>query len=95
MARPFNFPTPQGVTIGNPTMFVMADLAMNLYNQDSDNAEQQAVRFSQRVKDWFKREAYLVGWSFVGFPGDNSGVMLQVNVQIVHNPNQAQILPPQ
>lgn len=93
MPRPFNFPTPQGVTIGNPTMFVMSDLAMNLYNQDSDNADLQAQRFSQRVKDWFEREAYLVGWSFVGFPGDNSGVMLQVNVQIMPNPQHPQNLP--
>ena len=83
MARPFNFPTPQGVTIGNPTMFVPAALAINLYNQDSDNADQQAERFSQRVKDWFTTEAYAVGWSFAGIPGDNTGIMLQATVQVV------------
>ena len=35
MGRPFNFPTPQGVTIGNPTMFVPAEHAIRLYNQDT------------------------------------------------------------
>lgn len=85
MPRPFNFPTPQGVTIGNPTQFVPAELAMNLYNQDSDN--QPAQRFSQSVKDWFVAQAFLVGWSHAGVPGDNSGVLLQATVQLISHEN--------
>jgi len=85
MGRPFNFPTPQGVTVGNPTMFVPADLAVSLYNQDSDNKE--AKNFSQSVKNWFVEQAYAVGWSNAGVPGDNSGVMLQATVHIVPHPS--------
>lgn len=81
MGRPFNFPTPQGVTIGNPTMFVPAANAVNLYNQDSDNAE--AKNFSQAVKNWFIKEAYAVGWSHAGVPGDNTGVLLQATVNVI------------
>lgn len=81
MGRPFNFPTPQSVTIGNPTMFVPADLAISLYNQDSDN--QVAKKFSQSVKSWFVEQAYAVGWSHAGLPGDNSGILLQATVQLV------------
>lgn len=92
MARPFNFPTPQGVTIGNPTMFVTADIVINLYNQDSDNANQQASNFSQRVKEWFVNQAYSVGWSFAGVPGDNTGVMLQATVNIVPHPQYQHLL---
>lgn len=85
MGRPFNFPTPQGVTIGNPTMFVPATVAVSLYNQDSDN--QPAVNFSQAVKTWFITQAYAVGWSFAGVPGDNTGIMLQATVQLVTHPS--------
>lgn len=85
MGRPFNFPTPQGVTIGNPTMFVPADLAVSLYNQDSDNKE--AKNFSQSVKTWFVEQAYAVGWSHAGVPGDNTGVMLQATVNLVPHPS--------
>lgn len=81
MARPYNFPSPQGVTIGNPTMFVPASVAISLYNQDSDNP--QATNFSASVKTWFINEAYAVGWSHAGVPGDNSGILLQATVQII------------
>lgn len=81
MGRPFDFPTPQGVTIGNPTMFVPAEHAIRLYNQDTDN--QQAKNFSQSVKDWFISQAYAVGWSFAGVPGDNSGILLQATVHVI------------
>lgn len=89
MARPFNFPSPQSVTIGNPTMFVPADLAINLYNQDSDNL--QAKNFSQSVKSWFVEQAYAVGWSNAGLPGDNSGILLQATVQLVTHPKYPQL----
>lgn len=85
MARPFNFPTPQGVTIGNPTMFVPAATAISLYNQDSDNPE--AKNFSQAVKTWFIAQAYAVGWSHAGVPGDNTGIMLQATVHITPHPD--------
>lgn len=81
MGRPFNFPTPQSVTIGNPTMFVPAATAINLYNQDSDNAT--AKNFSQAVKTWFIEQAYAVGWSHAGVPGDNTGILLQATVQVI------------
>ncbi len=90
MARPFNFPSPQSVTIGNPTMFVPADLAINLYNQDSDN--QPAKNFSQSVKNWFIEQAYAVGWSNAGMPGDNSGILLQATVQLITHPKYPQLV---
>ncbi|MBX8498965.1 hypothetical protein K5D34_02915 [Pseudomonas cichorii] len=89
MGRPFNFPTPQGVTIGNPTMFVTAELAVNLYNQDSDH--QEAKNFSQSVKSWFIQEAYAVGWSNAAVTGDNSGILLGATVQIVPHPSYPQL----
>ncbi len=89
MARPFNFPTPQSVTIGNPTMFVPADLVLNLYNQDSDNKE--AKNFSQSVRDWFIHEAYAVGWSSAGPDGTNSGILLVATVQLVTRIAQPQL----
>jgi len=81
MSRPFNFPTPQGVTIGNPTMFVTADNAIRIYNQDTDNSP--ASKFSQSVKTWFTQEAYAVGWSKVDVSGDNAGLMLEATVTLV------------
>ncbi|MDE9518702.1 hypothetical protein KKJ17_13395 [Xenorhabdus bovienii] len=91
MSRPFNFPSPQGVTIGNPTMFVPAEIAIHLYNQDSDN--RPAKNFCQSVKEWFIKEAYDVGWSHVGVSGDNAGILLQATVQIIPNPNSLLLNP--
>jgi len=85
MGRPFNFPTPQSVTIGNPTMFVPAATAVSLYNQDTDHTV-QAKNFSQSVKEWFITEAYAVGWSHAGVPGDNTGVLLQATVNVIPHP---------
>lgn len=89
MSRPFSFPTPQGVTIGNPTMFVPADLVLSLYNQDADNP--RAINFSQSVRDWFISEAYAVGWSSAGVVGGNTGILLVANVQIIPHSSQPQI----
>ncbi|AYA40582.1 hypothetical protein HZS38_09310 [Xenorhabdus nematophila] len=90
MARPFNFPSPQSVLIGNPTMFVPAELAISLYNQDPDN--QPAKNFSQSVKDWFIREVRAIGWNHAGATGDNTGILLIVNVRIT--PNQEYMINP-
>ena len=49
MGRPFNFPTPQGVTIGNPTMFVPAEHAIRLYNQDTGFEGQ----WNENVRLWY------------------------------------------
>lgn len=89
MSRPFNFPTPQGVTIGNPTMFVPADLVLSLYNQDTDN--QTAINFSQSVKEWFISQAYAVGWSSAGVVGGNTGILLVANVQIIPHSSHHQL----
>ncbi|MDR2306832.1 MAG: hypothetical protein LBE53_06510 [Paucimonas sp.] len=89
MGRPFNFPTPQSVTIGNPTMFVPADLVLSLYNQDSDNPK--AINFSQKVREWFIREAYAVGWSNAGVDGTNSGILLVAVVNVIPHPSYPQL----
>lgn len=89
MGRPFDFPTPQSVTIGNPTMFVPAERVLNLYNQDSDNPK--AINFSQRVRDWFIHEAYAVGWSNAGVDGGNTGILLVANVQVIPHPTYPQL----
>lgn len=89
MGRPFDFPMPQNVTIGNPTMFVSADRVLSLYNQDSDN--ETAINFSQKVRDWFITEAYAVGWSNAGVVGGNTGILLAVTVTILPHPSYPQL----
>ncbi|CAM3221418.1 hypothetical protein XNC1_1671 [Xenorhabdus nematophila ATCC 19061] len=43
MARPFNFPSPQSVLIGNPTMFVPAELAISLLTKTQITSQQRTL----------------------------------------------------
>lgn len=80
--RPLNFPDPMNdVTIGNPTYIAPRDQVLRLYNQN--NPADAAENYCQRVRDWFMTEAIQIGWSNAVEAGNNLGILLHVNVQIV------------
>lgn len=84
MPRPYVFPTPDRVKVGNPTVFIDASLAIALYNQEN---KANAQRFSQSVREWVRQTAFLLGWSHAGVPGDNSGVLLRATVDVTPHEN--------
>lgn len=88
MPRPYIFPTPDRVKVGNPTLFIDAQTAIILYNQENNG---DAQRFSQTVKTWVIQKAHQVGWSHAGVPGDNSGVILQATVNVIPHESYHQL----
>ncbi len=91
MSRPFNFPDPRDVRVGNPTFLASRELVLNLYNQS--NPESAATNYCQRVKEWFIQEALDIGWSNALEAGNNLGILLHLNVQIPQFIPQTPLLP--
>jgi hypothetical protein len=78
MARPFNFPDPRNVTIGNPTFLASKELVINLYNQG--NPENTVSNYCQRAKDWFIDEATSLGWTNALEAGNGLGILLHFKI---------------
>lgn len=76
--RPFNFPDPRNVTVGNPTFLASKELVLSLYNQE--NPESAAVNYCQRVKEWFIAEAIDIGWTNALEAGNNLGILLHFHI---------------
>ncbi|EHM3034488.1 hypothetical protein ACEOS4_004840 [Escherichia coli] len=93
MGRPFNFPDPRSVTVGNPTYLASRDLVINLYNQS--NPENPVTNYCQRAKDWFISEALSVGWSNALEAGNGLGILLHLQLNISQfQPQNQGLLPP-
>jgi hypothetical protein len=78
MGRPFNFPDPRNVTLGNPTFLASKDLVVALYNQENQN--NAVTNYCQRARDWFISEAHSIGWTTAIEAGNNLGILLHFNI---------------
>ncbi|WPK51873.1 hypothetical protein [Vibrio fluvialis] len=79
MARPFNFPDPRNVTVGNPTFLASKDLVVSLYNQE--NPQNSVTNYCQRAKDWFISEAFTLGWTNALEAGNGLGILLHFRIE--------------
>lgn len=91
MGRPFNFPNPRNVTVGNPTFLASRDLVVSLYNQANPATTTQ--KYCQRTKDWFITEALNVGWSIALETGNSLGILLHLRVSVPKFAPQGQLPP--
>lgn len=80
LGRPFNFPDPRSVTVGNPTFLASRDLVVNLYNQS--NSGTAVSNYCQRAKDWFIETALSIGWSNALETGNGLGILLHLELNI-------------
>ncbi|MDW6091177.1 hypothetical protein SBX64_01120 [Vibrio rhizosphaerae] len=79
MARPFNFPDPRNVSVGNPTFLASKDLVVTLYNQE--NEDTPVSNYCQRARDWFIGEALSIGWTNALEAGNNLGILLHFKIE--------------
>lgn len=77
MARPFLFPDPNDRSVNSPSIISESDQVLNLFNQEND---EDRVKVNDTVKEWFKKEAKVNGWSDAAFHGN--GCVLTANVVI-------------
>jgi hypothetical protein len=91
MGRPFNFPDPRNVTVGNPTFLASRDLVLSLYNQS--NPGNTAANYCQRAKEWFISEALSIGWSNALETGNGLGILLHLQLNIPQFQPQGQLPP--
>lgn len=76
--RPYNFPDPRDVTVGNPTFLASKELVVALYNQE--NSDSPVTNYCQRARDWFIEEAHSVGWTNALEAGNGLGILLHLNI---------------
>lgn len=91
VGRPFNFPDPRNVTVGNPTFLASRDLVVSLYNQS--NPETEVANYCQRAKEWFIREALSIGWSNALETGNGLGILMHLQLNIPQFQPQVQLPP--
>jgi len=77
--RPFNFPDPRNVTVGNPSYLATPDLVINLYNQNNSPA---VTNYCQRARDWFVNTALSIGWTHAAETGNGLGILLHLQISV-------------
>lgn len=87
--RPFNFPDPRNVIVGNPTFLASKELVVALYNQA--NLANQVSNYCQRAKEWFIKEAHSTGWTSALETGNGLGILLHLQLSFAQIPQQGQI----
>jgi hypothetical protein len=91
LGRPFNFPDPRNVTVGNPTFLASKELVVAIYNQA--NPTTQVTNYCQRAKEWFIAEAFASGWSDALETGNGLGILLHLQLNIPQIQQQQVLLP--
>lgn len=89
VGRPYNFPDPRNVTVGNPTFLASKELVVAIYNQS--NSTNQVSNYCQRAKEWFISEAMVYGWSNALETGNGLGILLHLQLNTPQIPQQGML----